>query len=186
MQDQHTLQHYGIVKDSTIILNLRLRGGCKGSSSKNTGSFHDAIKGKDPLQHRPAPTPEIPGPYIVEQRPESPMLTVSLPEVTDLYTDLIHNAVICRFNGYWPKADALHQWVFDRVEFHLICSFSCVAVLLGSCIAWSNFATTANHNPFFLRFLALLIFVPCFLSGTMKDEAEVFMGLSEGQNIWRG
>jgi hypothetical protein len=112
MQDQHTLQHYGVVKDSTIILNLRLRGGCKGTSSKNTGSFRDAVKGKEPLQHRPAPTSELPGPYIVEQKPESPMLTVSLPEVTDLYTDLIQNAVICRFNGYWPKADALHQWVF--------------------------------------------------------------------------
>lgn len=112
MQDQHTLQHYGVVKDSTIILNLRLRGGYKGTNSKNRGSFRDAIKGKEPMQHRPASTPELPGPYIVEQKPKSPMLTVSLSEVIDLYSDLIHNLVICRFNGYWPKADVLHQWVY--------------------------------------------------------------------------
>lgn len=113
MQDLHTLQHYGVANDSTIILNLRLRGGCKGTTSKNTGSFRDAVKGKAPLQHKPTPTTELPGPYIMEQRPESPMLTVSMPEVTNLYTDLMHNAVICRFNGYWPKDDALHQWVFS-------------------------------------------------------------------------
>jgi len=112
MQDQYTLQHYGVVNDSTIILNLRLRGSCKGTSSKTTGSFRDAVKGKEPLNHRSSPTSELPGPYIVEQKQESPILTVTLSEVTDLYSDLIHNAVICRFNGYWPKADALHQWVF--------------------------------------------------------------------------
>lgn len=91
---------------------MRLRGRCKGTSSKTTGSFRDAVKGKEPLQHNLAPASELPGPYIVEQKPESPMLTISLPEVTDIYTDLMHNAIICIFNGYWPKADALHQWVF--------------------------------------------------------------------------
>lgn len=112
MQDHLTLQHYGVTNDSTIILNLRLRGGCKGTSSNTMGSFCDAVKGKEPLNPRSAPTSELPGPYIVEQKQDSPLLTVTLPEVTDLYSDLIHNSVICIFNGYWPKADVLHQWVF--------------------------------------------------------------------------
>lgn len=111
--DNHTLQDYGITKDSTIILNLRLWGKCKGDSSKTSSSFLDAVKGKGHMQNKPAPTSELPGPYIVEQKLESPMLTVSLPEVTDLYTDLAQKFVICRFNGFWPKSDALHQWIFS-------------------------------------------------------------------------
>lgn len=100
MQDNQTLQHYGIIKDSTIILNLRLHGRCNGTSSKNTGSFRDAVKGKDKMQNKPAPPPELPGPYIVEQKPESPTLQVSLPEVTNLHADLSKNVVICIFNGF--------------------------------------------------------------------------------------
>lgn len=50
LQDQHTRQHYRVAKDSTIILNLRLRGGSKGASSKSSGTFRDAAKGKDPLK----------------------------------------------------------------------------------------------------------------------------------------
>lgn len=47
MQDQHTLQHYRVAKDSTIVLNHRLRGGSKGATSKPTGTYRDAAKGKD-------------------------------------------------------------------------------------------------------------------------------------------
>ena len=113
LQDNHTLQHYGIIKDSTIILNLRLCGRCNGASSKNTGSFRDAIKGKEKIQNKLAPTSELSGPYIVEQKPESPMLQVSLQEITALHIDIYKNSIIYRFNGFWPKSDALHQWIFS-------------------------------------------------------------------------
>lgn len=36
-----------------------------------------------------------------------------MPEVTSLHNDLSKNAVICRFNGFWPKSDALHQWIYS-------------------------------------------------------------------------
>jgi len=113
MQDNKTLQHYGIATDSTIILTLRLRGGSTGTSSKNTGSFRDAVKGKEKMKNKAAPPSELPGPYIVEQKTESPTLQVTMPEVTSLHTDLSNNVVICRFNGFWPKSDALHQWIFS-------------------------------------------------------------------------
>lgn len=46
MQDQLSLQHYRVEKDSTIILSHRLRGGSKGSTSKSTSTYRDAAKGK--------------------------------------------------------------------------------------------------------------------------------------------
>lgn len=70
---------YGIDSDSTIILNLRLRGGCSGTNSKGTSSFKDAIKGKVESQTKPTPPPELPGPHIVEQKNQIPALTLSLP-----------------------------------------------------------------------------------------------------------
>lgn len=36
-----------------------------------------------------------------------------MPEVTNLHTELSKNVVICRFNGFWPKSDALHQWIYS-------------------------------------------------------------------------
>lgn len=56
--------------------------------------------------------PELLGPYIVEQKSETPSLTISMPEVKDLYIDLYSKAVICRFNDFWPKSNVLHQWIY--------------------------------------------------------------------------
>lgn len=66
LQDNQTLQHYGIAKDSTIILNLRLRGGSTGTSSKNASSFRDAVRGGEKTKNKAAPPSKLPGPYIVE------------------------------------------------------------------------------------------------------------------------
>lgn len=35
-----------------------------------------------------------------------------MPEVNSIHSDLTNTAVICRFNGFWPKSDALHQWIY--------------------------------------------------------------------------
>lgn len=107
LQEKYTVQHYGIVRDSTIILSTRLRGGSFGSSSKGTGSFKDTVKGKGEAINKPAPTQDLPGPYIVEQRTQTPVLTIDLPEVNNFHTDFSSMAVICRLNGFWPKIDAL-------------------------------------------------------------------------------
>lgn len=112
MQEHHTLQHYRIAKDSTVILNLRLRGGSKGSTSKSTGSYRDAAKGTENQkgkEHANANTP--PGQYIIDEAPESPSILLDIPEVKGIFTDLQTNAVICRFNGFWPRSDALYQWI---------------------------------------------------------------------------
>lgn len=112
LQEKFTVQHYGIVRDSTIFLSMRL-GGSFGSSSKGTGSFKDVVKGKGEATNKPAPTKDLPGPYIVEQRKQTPVLTIDLPEVNNFHADFSSLAVICRFNGFWPKTDALRQWIFS-------------------------------------------------------------------------
>lgn len=112
LQDQHTLQHYRVAKDSTIILNHRLRGGSKGATSKPTGNYHDAAKGKEPPKGKESTAANVPpGKYIVDQSPESPSISMDLPEVKYIFSDLQKNAVICRFNGFWPITDALYQWI---------------------------------------------------------------------------
>lgn len=86
-------------------------GGSAGASSKIAGSFQEAVKGKE--QVKTTASIELPGLYIVEQKSENPTLTIAMPEVKNLYTDLYSTSVICRFNGFWPKSDALHQWVYE-------------------------------------------------------------------------
>lgn len=113
LQDQYTVQDYGIVFDTSIILNTRLRGGSFGSSSKGTGSFKDAVKGKGEAINKTTPPQDLPGPYIVEQKAQTPILTIDLPEVNNFCTDFYTKAVICRFNGFWPKPYALQQWIFS-------------------------------------------------------------------------
>lgn len=110
MQDQLSLQHYRVAKDSTIVLNHRLRGGSKGASSKPTGSYCDAAKGKASPKGK-EPTAAHTGQYIVDQIPESPSIALDLPEVQCIFSNLEKKAVICRFNGFWPKTEALYEWI---------------------------------------------------------------------------
>lgn len=79
LQDQYTIQDYGIVSDSTIILNTRLRGGSFGTTSKGTSSFKDFVKGKGEAISKPPPQ-DLSGPYIMEQKAQTPVLTIDLPE----------------------------------------------------------------------------------------------------------
>lgn len=101
------------MRDSTIILSTRLRGGSFGSCSKGIGSFKDAVKRKGEATNKPTPTQELPGPYIVEQRSQTPVLQIDFIEVNNFHSDYSSLAVIWRFNCFWPKTDALRQWIFS-------------------------------------------------------------------------
>lgn len=116
LQDNYTLQDYNITTDSAIIINLCLWRGCfgtssKNTSSKNTGSFKDTVKGKGKVKTNPATTLIFHGPYIVEQKTENLALTIAMPEVNALYSYLYSHPVICRVNGYWPRSGDLHHWI---------------------------------------------------------------------------
>ncbi len=90
-----------------------MRGGSVETNSKSIGSFKEAVKGKGKEKDKTTTTVEFPGPYIVGQKSENPTLTIAMSEVRNLYTDLYSNLVICRFNGFWPKSDVLHQWIYE-------------------------------------------------------------------------
>eukprot|EP00253_Pinus_taeda_P034064 PITA_34064 len=38
-------------------------------------------------------------------------LSLDIPEVKSIFSDLEKKAIICRFNGFWPKTEALYQWI---------------------------------------------------------------------------
>lgn len=112
------MQDYNIKSGSTIILNMRLQGGAKssGTSSQSKGSFKEAMKGKG--ENTIAVT-EPPRQYIVDQIPEIPSISIHIPEVNNIYLELQKYAVICRFNGFWPRTDVLYQWI------HLVWTKNC-------------------------------------------------------------
>lgn len=123
IQEGFKLMEYGIEKDSTICLSSRLRGGCPGSSSKGPVSFKDAVKGKMEPKKKTKQQATAPGAYIVEQTTQNPALAISIPEVNEIQTDYLTKGVICRFNGFWPKPEALRQWIYsiwtENCDIHL-------------------------------------------------------------------
>lgn len=74
----------------TIIINLRLWAGCFG---KSTNSFKDAVKGKERAQTKPTTLADLPGPYIVEQKLENLVLTISMFELNGLYSKLYRKCI---------------------------------------------------------------------------------------------
>ena len=103
MQDNYTIQNYGIVTNLAITLNLKLRGGFSGYCSKGKASFKDVVKQKGEANTKPSPTPYLPRPYIVEQKSQILALTVYMPEVNELCAEFYTKAVIYKFNGFWPR-----------------------------------------------------------------------------------
>lgn len=123
IQEGYKLMDYGIAKDSTICLSTKLRRGCPGSSSKGPATFKDAVKGKMESQKKPEQQATAPGAYIVEQTAQNPALTITIPEVNEIQAEYTTKAVICRFNGFWPKPEGLIQWIYsiwtENCDIHL-------------------------------------------------------------------
>jgi len=131
MQDSLKLSDYQISRNSSISLLFRLRGGAVGNqrgpipsnkgvgNPKNRGtagpsSYKDAarIPSQPKGPHASAdPLPTQPGPYIVEKLDDIPALEVKNTEVKNLFNTLQTHALVCRFNGYWPRSFDLHNWI---------------------------------------------------------------------------
>jgi len=107
------IKEYNIGRDSTIYLNTRLRGGCSRTSSKGPVSFKDAVKGKMGSQIQLEQQAMALGSYIVKETIQNLALSIAIPKVNEIHNDYLSKAVICRFNGFWPKLEALSQWIYS-------------------------------------------------------------------------
>jgi len=117
------LRECQIDKNSTLHVTYRLRGGSSGKTagpssykdaarSKGTQSYKDAARSKGPQTE--ATSTEQPSPYIVEKLESTPVLEIKNEQVKGLFRSLQAKAVICRFNGFWPKSHDLHAWIYQN------------------------------------------------------------------------
>lgn len=106
---------YNIHKDTSIVATLRLRGGSfRQTSSTPSFSYKDAVC-KDTAQPQPsakaAQPSGAPKPFLVDKLEEIPSIDLSHPGIDDCYQLFVESALICRFNGLWPRTSNLYQWI---------------------------------------------------------------------------
>jgi len=138
LQDTKFLWEYQIEPLSTIMLNLRIRGGASvngrnnnraegsgTSSGKKPGSisFKNILQGKNTKGTAPNQIGMDAGPYIVDQLDHTPEYNIDTPEIEEHCTTYERQAIICRFNSFWPKPMDLFHWIFTnwtmQCEIHL-------------------------------------------------------------------
>lgn len=113
----------------TIVLNLRLRGGASnnnnnpdraGGSGTGPGkkpgniSFKNVLQGKNTEGAALNQAGMDARPYIVEQLEHTPEYHIDTPEVDEQRTIYERQAIICRFNCYWPKPAELFIWIYTN------------------------------------------------------------------------
>jgi hypothetical protein len=112
--DGSLLRDYGNLKNATISLTSRLRGGAP--SATHPSSYKQAVKsGTSAPSGFKAEASKVNEPFgsafIVEQCAEPPTTEVEDPQVYGYAFLYQAKALICRFNGLWPSAPALKEWV---------------------------------------------------------------------------
>jgi len=155
MQDSLNISDYQISKNCSITMLLRLRGGADGKqrgpvpSHKGNGpsTYKDAARSKGPQAEA---TPIVqPSPYIVEKLESTPVLEIKNEQVKGLFSSLQAEAVICRFNGFWPKSQDLHDWIYQNWTTQcqiLLCSKGFFIVLFDSP---DEFQQVLSQGPWF-------------------------------------
>jgi len=71
----------------------------------------------------------------VEKLESTPILEIKNDQVKGLFRSLQAEAVICRFNGFWPKSQDLHAWIYHNWTTNcqiLLCSKGFFIVLFDS------------------------------------------------------
>ena len=106
LHEGETLRDCQISKNSTLHVMYRLRGGTvENRGTTGPSSYKDAARSKG-SQSTAAPPSK---PYIVEKLDAIPSLEIKNTEVTQLFSSLQTHALICRFNGFWPRSFDLHK-----------------------------------------------------------------------------
>jgi len=114
LEDLNPISFYSIKKDASIILTLRLRGGAAGESSSDKAfSYKDAVHAKKPEKTAP-PVQAPPKPFLVDKSEEVPSIEISYSELADDTQKFAERAIICRFNGLWPRSKDLYDWIKEN------------------------------------------------------------------------
>lgn len=137
LQDHRAIGFYNIKPGSNIIVNMRLWGGAAASGPRKQSEGGNGSKAKhspDPHQQHKnegtsykhilqggkssSTTPQQvgtePSPYIVEQLNYTPELTIDTTKAEEVRNIYERQALICRFNGFWPKPNDLFHWIFTK------------------------------------------------------------------------
>lgn len=120
LQDCKSMKSYGFGPGSIITLNFRLRGGAppqgqqNGDKGKKTASYKNILQGSRDAGPSSDPSRNIPRPYIVDQAEQTPAINLDSTGLDDFIQSYETQALICRFNSYWPKPSDLFHWIFTR------------------------------------------------------------------------
>lgn len=124
LEDSCPLACYNIQRNASIRMSLRLRGGAGGQASPAaTFSYKEAVHSQKPKDKEPPP--QAPKPFLVDKLEETPSIELTHPVLDRQHQIFAENAIICRFNGLWPRTADLYQWVHANWTSHcrvLLCS----------------------------------------------------------------
>lgn len=115
----------------TITLNLRLRGGAAQNNPRSAGgdkrnmpsssqqsnggpSYKNILQGKKAAGSPPEQAGNTPRPYIVELQEQTPALKINNTATEEHTKTYEAQALICRFNCFWPKPMDLFHWIFTQ------------------------------------------------------------------------
>lgn len=114
LEDLYPLSFYCIKRDASIFLTLRLRGVVAGdSSSARAFSYRDAVHAQKPGK-KTVPPVQAPKPFLVDKLEEVLTIEIMHPSLDEQAQKFAEHAIICRFNGLWPRTADLYQWIHSN------------------------------------------------------------------------
>ena len=113
LKDTDLISNLNIGKNSILNLTHRPRGGAmgKGATSYSKPSFREVVNNRSILAQTIEPKPVE---YIVEQSTQPLCVEMEAPIIKELYEAYTERAIICRFNGFWPKTEQLQQCIHQN------------------------------------------------------------------------
>jgi len=136
-----------------------LRGGAAGqSSSAPPFSYKAAVHYEIPI----SPETPKPKPFLVDKLEEVPIVEIYHPDLADDLQKFAERAIICKFNGLWPRTKDLYAWIHDNWTHHCkvcFCSKGYFVVLFDNP---KHYEHALEEGPWFMGTTGLFL-TPWFL-----------------------
>ena len=145
---------YSINKNDSLVLTLRLRGGDVGqSSSAPSFSYKDAV-------HSDLPKPPEalkPKPFLVDKLEEVPSFELTHSDITSDLQTFAERAIICRFNGLWPRSKELYDWIHANWTHHCKVSFCSKGYFIFLFDNIKHYEKAIEEGPWFMGTTGLFL-----------------------------